>query len=161
MLLKHAAPVLGCKCCRYLHASGRGLPQGAGLMSVYLFMKRYAEEELYRPHPGPLPPPACPTAADYSGQFLHPDSWPPPQRGRSASEVSSDISIQLTQTPQQPPPKGGKQLPGDHHVVWAFVSSQLPASSSLLLLHLLLLPSSLPPGCHLHLTKSSPPSPPT
>lgn len=82
------------------------LPQGAGVMSVYLFMKRYAEEELYRPHPA-LYRPRMSNCSDYSGQFLHPDSWPPPQRGRSASEVSSDISIQLTQTPQQPPPKGG------------------------------------------------------
>lgn len=75
-------------------------------MSVYLFMKRYAEEELYRPHPA-LYRPRMSDCSDYSGQFLHPDSWPPPQRGRSASEVSSDISIQLNQTPQQPPHKGG------------------------------------------------------
>lgn len=80
--------------------------QGAGVMSVYLFMKRYAEEELYRPHPA-LYRPRMSDCSDYSGQFLHPDSWPPPQRGRSASEVSSDISIQLNQTPPQPPPKGG------------------------------------------------------
>lgn len=82
------------------------LTQGAGVMSVYLFMKRYAEEELYRPHPA-LYRPRMSDCSDYSGQFLHPDSWPPPQRGRSASEVSSDISIQLNQTPPQPPPKGG------------------------------------------------------
>uniref|UniRef100_A0A674PF43 Voltage-dependent calcium channel gamma-7 subunit n=1 Tax=Takifugu rubripes TaxID=31033 RepID=A0A674PF43_TAKRU len=87
-------------------ASSFLLKEGAGVMSVYLFMKRYAEEELYRPHPA-LYRPRMSNCSDYSGQFLHPDSWPPPQRGRSASEVSSDISIQLTQTPQQPPPKGG------------------------------------------------------
>lgn len=74
-------------------------------MSVYLFMKRYAEEELYKPHPA-LYRPRMSDCSDYSGQFLHPHSWPPSQRGRSASDVSSDISIQLNQTPQQPPPKG-------------------------------------------------------
>ncbi|KPP66216.1 Voltage-dependent calcium channel gamma-7 subunit-like [Scleropages formosus] len=76
---------------------------GAGVMSVYLFMKRYAEEEMYRPHPA-LYRPRLSECSDYSGQFLHPESWPPPQRGRSASEVSSDISIQLNQTPPPPPP---------------------------------------------------------
>ncbi|KAF0024200.1 hypothetical protein F2P81_023002 [Scophthalmus maximus] len=92
-----------------LTSTGHG---GAGVMSVYLFMKRYAEEELYRPHPA-LYRPRMSDCSDYSGQFLHPDSWPPPQRGRSASDVSSDISIQLNQTPppqqqqQQQPPKGG------------------------------------------------------
>lgn len=75
-------------------------------MSVYLFMKRYAEEEMYRPHPS-LYRPRLSECSDYSGQYLHPESWPPPQRGRSASEVSSDISIQLNQTP--PPPKGSSQ----------------------------------------------------
>ncbi|XP_073319609.1 calcium channel, voltage-dependent, gamma subunit 7a isoform X1 [Pagrus major] len=87
-------------------ASSFLLKEGAGVMSVYLFMKRYAEEELYRPHPA-LYRPRMSDCSDYSGQFLHPDSWPPPQRGRSASEVSSDISIQLNQTPPQAPPKGG------------------------------------------------------
>lgn len=76
-------------------------------MSVYLFMKRYAEEELYRPHPA-LYRPRMSECSDYSGQFLHPDSWPPPQRGRSASDVSSDISIQLNQTPpSQAQTRGG------------------------------------------------------
>ncbi|XP_053190928.1 calcium channel, voltage-dependent, gamma subunit 7a isoform X1 [Scomber japonicus] len=88
-------------------ASSFLLKEGAGVMSVYLFMKRYAEEELYRPHPT-LYRPRMSDCSDYSGQFLHPDSWPPPQRGRSPSDVSSDISIQLNQTPPpQPPPKGG------------------------------------------------------
>ncbi|CAG11692.1 unnamed protein product, partial [Tetraodon nigroviridis] len=77
-------------------ASSFLLKEGAGVMSVYLFMKRYAEEELYRPHPS-LYRPRLSNCSDYSGQFLHPDSWPPPQRGRSPSEASSDISIQLTQ----------------------------------------------------------------
>eukprot|EP00063_Salmo_salar_P022484 XP_013997319.1 PREDICTED: voltage-dependent calcium channel gamma-7 subunit-like [Salmo salar] len=87
-------------------ASSFLLKEGAGVMSVYLFMKRYAEEEMYRPHPS-LYRPRLSECSDYSGQYLHPESWPPPQRGRSASEVSSDISIQLNQTP--PPPKGSSQ----------------------------------------------------
>ncbi|KAL4616710.1 voltage-dependent calcium channel gamma-7 subunit-like [Arapaima gigas] len=84
-------------------ASSFLLKEGAGVMSVYLFMKRYAEEEMYRPHPA-LYRPRLSECSDYSGQFLHPESWPPPQRGRSGSEVSSDISIQLNQTPPPPPP---------------------------------------------------------
>uniref|UniRef100_A0A4W5N3D6 Calcium channel, voltage-dependent, gamma subunit 7a n=1 Tax=Hucho hucho TaxID=62062 RepID=A0A4W5N3D6_9TELE len=80
------------------HCACAALSQGAGVMSVYLFMKRYAEEEMYRPHPS-LYRPRLSECSDYSGQYLHPESWPPPQRGRSASEVSSDISIQLNQTP--------------------------------------------------------------
>nr|XP_040045590.1 calcium channel, voltage-dependent, gamma subunit 7a [Gasterosteus aculeatus aculeatus] len=88
-------------------ASSFLLKEGAGVMSVYLFMKRYAEEELYRPHPA-LYRPRMSECSDYSGQFLHPDSWPPPQRGRSASDVSSDISIQLNQTPpSQAQTRGG------------------------------------------------------
>ncbi|XP_056154780.1 voltage-dependent calcium channel gamma-7 subunit-like isoform X2 [Lampris incognitus] len=89
-------------------ASSFLLKEGAGVMSVYLFMKRYAEEELYRPHPA-LYRPRLSDCSDYSGQFLHPDSWPPPQRGRSGSDVSSDISIQLNQTPPPVPmaPKAG------------------------------------------------------
>ncbi|KAM3873111.1 voltage-dependent calcium channel gamma-7 subunit [Diretmus argenteus] len=93
-------------------ASSFLLKEGAGVMSVYLFMKRYAEEEMYRPHPA-LYRPRLSESSDYSGQFLHPESsWPPPQRGRSASEASSDISIQLNQTPPAPskskPQMGGQ-----------------------------------------------------
>lgn len=81
----------------------RSMSQGAGVMSVYLFMKRYAEEEMYRPHPA-LYRPRLSESSDYSGQFLHPESsWPPPKRGRSTSEASSDISIQLNQAPPVPP----------------------------------------------------------
>ncbi|KAK7886326.1 hypothetical protein WMY93_025947 [Mugilogobius chulae] len=81
-------------------ASSFLLKEGAGVLSVYLFMKRYAEEEMYRPHPA-LYRPRMSESSDYSGQYLHPESttWPPPKRGRSTSEVSSDISIQLNQTP--------------------------------------------------------------
>ncbi|XP_068189697.1 voltage-dependent calcium channel gamma-7 subunit-like [Antennarius striatus] len=87
-------------------ASSFLLKEGAGVMSVYLFMKRYAEEELYRPHPT-LYRPRLSDCSDYSGQFLHPDSWGPPRRGRSASDASSDISIQLNQTPSQGSHRGG------------------------------------------------------
>ncbi|GLD63742.1 uncharacterized protein AKAME5_001533600 [Lates japonicus] len=83
-------------------ASSFLLKEGAGVMSVYLFMKRYAEEEMYRPHPA-LYRPRLSDSSDYSGQFLHPESsWPPPKRGRSTSEASSDISIQLNQAPPAP-----------------------------------------------------------
>lgn len=102
-------------------------------MSVYLFMKRYAEEELYRPHPA-LYRPRMSDCSDYSGQFLHPDSWAPPQRGRSASDVSSDISIQLNQTPPpQQPCKGGSssQVTPSSSGPSSAASYQLqPASSS-------------------------------
>uniref|UniRef100_A0A3Q3X1I0 Voltage-dependent calcium channel gamma-7 subunit n=1 Tax=Mola mola TaxID=94237 RepID=A0A3Q3X1I0_MOLML len=57
-------------------ASSFLLKEGAGVMSVYLFMKRYAEA-------------ACLTAATTA-------------RGRSTSEASSDISIQLNQAPPAP-----------------------------------------------------------
>ncbi|XP_074543019.1 voltage-dependent calcium channel gamma-7 subunit-like isoform X1 [Halichoeres trimaculatus] len=114
-------------------ASSFLLKEGAGVMSVYLFMKRYAEEELYRPHPA-LYRPRMSDCSDYSGQFLHPDSWPPPQRGRSASEVSSDISIQLNQTPPpKPPPKGGsssQQTPSSSGPSSAASYQLQPASSS-------------------------------
>ncbi|XP_062393815.1 voltage-dependent calcium channel gamma-7 subunit isoform X1 [Sardina pilchardus] len=88
-------------------ASSFLLKEGAGVMSVYLFMKRYAEEEMYRPHPA-LYRPRLSECSDYSGQYLHPESWPPSQHVRRASEVSSDISIQLNQTPP-PPPKSSQQ----------------------------------------------------
>ncbi|XP_051921226.1 voltage-dependent calcium channel gamma-7 subunit [Hippocampus zosterae] len=93
-------------------ASSFLLKEGAGVLSVYLFMKRYAEEEMYRPHPA-LYRPRLSDSSDYSGQFLHPESsWPPPKRARSTSEASSDISIQLNQPPPPPPPpKGGHVNP--------------------------------------------------
>ncbi|XP_006868382.1 PREDICTED: voltage-dependent calcium channel gamma-7 subunit [Chrysochloris asiatica] len=66
---------------------------GAGVMSVYLFTKRYAEEEMYRPHPA-FYRPRLSDCSDYSGQFLQPEAW---RRGRSPSDISSDVSIQMTQ----------------------------------------------------------------
>ncbi|KAK7899291.1 hypothetical protein WMY93_020144 [Mugilogobius chulae] len=108
-------------------ASSFLLKEGAGVMSVYLFMKRYAEEELYRPHPA-LYRPRMSDCSNYSGQYLHPDSWPPPKRGRSASDVSSDISIQLTQTP---PPQQQQGTPPSSSGPSSAASYQLqPASSS-------------------------------
>ncbi|TNN41101.1 Voltage-dependent calcium channel gamma-7 subunit [Liparis tanakae] len=117
-------------------ASSFLLKEGAGVMSVYLFMKRYAEEELYRPHPA-LYRPRMSECSDYSGQFLHPDSWPPPQRGRSGSDASSDISIQLNQTPpSRGQTKGGggggsQATPPSSSAPSSAASYQLqPASSS-------------------------------
>lgn len=138
--------------------------QGAGVMSVYLFMKRYAEEELYRPHPA-LYRPRMSNCSDYSGQFLHPDSWPPPQRGRSASEASSDISIQLTQTPQ-PPPKGGgscQETPTSSGPSSAASYQLQPASSSSTSSSYphpfqLAATSTLPRAAHPHPHLSGPPS---
>ncbi|CAI5790790.1 voltage-dependent calcium channel gamma-7 subunit [Pogona vitticeps] len=74
-------------------ASSFLLKEGAGVMSVYLFTKRYAEEEMYRPHPA-FYRPRLSDCSDYSGQFLHPEVW---HRGRSPSDISSDVSIQMTQ----------------------------------------------------------------
>lgn len=65
--------------------------QSAGVMSVYLFMKRYTAEDLYRPHPG-FYRPRLSNCSDYSGQFLHPDAW---ARGRSPSDISSEASLQM------------------------------------------------------------------
>uniref|UniRef100_A0A5F9C929 Calcium voltage-gated channel auxiliary subunit gamma 5 n=1 Tax=Oryctolagus cuniculus TaxID=9986 RepID=A0A5F9C929_RABIT len=67
------------------------LTESAGVMSVYLFMKRYTAEDMYRPHPG-FYRPRLSNCSDYSGQFLHPDAW---VRGRSPSDISSDASLQM------------------------------------------------------------------
>ncbi|KTF76037.1 hypothetical protein cypCar_00029268 [Cyprinus carpio] len=67
------------------------LTEAAGVMSVYLFMKRYTAEEMYRPHPG-FYRPRLSNCSDYSGQFLHPDAW---ARGRSPSDFSSEASLQM------------------------------------------------------------------
>ncbi|OWK50414.1 Voltage-dependent calcium channel gamma-7 subunit [Lonchura striata] len=84
-----------------------GVTQGAGVMSVYLFTKRYAEEELCRAPPQLLRP-RLSTCSGLSAQFLQPRAWP---RARSASDASSDVSIQMTQNyppaikyPQRPAP---------------------------------------------------------
>ncbi|XP_007886926.1 voltage-dependent calcium channel gamma-5 subunit [Callorhinchus milii] len=67
------------------------LTESAGVMSVYLFMKRYTAEEIYRPHPN-FYRPRLSNCSDYSGQFLHPEGWP---RGRSPSDISSEASLQM------------------------------------------------------------------
>ncbi|KAL4687398.1 hypothetical protein H8959_019526 [Pygathrix nigripes] len=67
------------------------LTESAGVMSVYLFMKRYTAEDMYRPHPG-FYRPRLSNCSDYSGQFLHPDAW---VRGRSPSDISSEASLQM------------------------------------------------------------------
>ncbi|KAM6996818.1 LOW QUALITY PROTEIN: voltage-dependent calcium channel gamma-7 subunit [Passerculus sandwichensis] len=88
-------------------ASSFLLKEGAGVMSVYLFTKRYAEEELCRAPPHLLRP-RLSTCSGLSGQFLQPRAWP---RARSPSDASSDVSIQMTQNyppaikyPQRTPP---------------------------------------------------------
>ncbi|XP_063070265.1 voltage-dependent calcium channel gamma-5 subunit-like isoform X2 [Engraulis encrasicolus] len=75
------------------------LTESAGVMSVYLFMKRYAAEELYRPHPG-FYRPRLSDCSDYSGQFLHPEAWA--QRGRSPSDLSSEASLQMSAASSYP-----------------------------------------------------------
>ncbi|XP_061628357.1 voltage-dependent calcium channel gamma-5 subunit isoform X1 [Phyllopteryx taeniolatus] len=68
------------------------LTETAGVMSVYLFMKRYTAEEMYRPRQG-FYRPRLSNCSDYSGQFLHPDAWA--GRGRSPSSFSSEASLQM------------------------------------------------------------------
>ncbi|KAB5584477.1 hypothetical protein PHYPO_G00108010 [Pangasianodon hypophthalmus] len=68
------------------------LTEAAGVMSVYLFMKRYTAEELYRPHSN-FYGPRLSNCSDYSAQFLHPDAW---TRGRSPSDISSEASLQMS-----------------------------------------------------------------
>ncbi|XP_031425114.1 voltage-dependent calcium channel gamma-5 subunit [Clupea harengus] len=68
------------------------LTESAGVMSVYLFMRRYAAEELYRAHPS-FYRPRLSDCSDHSGQFLHPEAW---ARGRSPSDLSSEASLQMS-----------------------------------------------------------------
>uniref|UniRef100_A0A8B9ZU97 Calcium voltage-gated channel auxiliary subunit gamma 7 n=1 Tax=Anas zonorhyncha TaxID=75864 RepID=A0A8B9ZU97_9AVES len=85
---------------------GRSVQGGAGVLSVYLFTKRYAEEEPCRA-PAALLRPRLSACSGLSGQFLQPRAWP---RARSPSDASSDVSIQMTQSYppaiQSPPPRG-------------------------------------------------------
>lgn len=78
-------------------ASSFLLKEGAGVLSVYLFMKRYTDEELCRPNPTVYKPRLSDTGSDFSSQFLQPRLWPV-QRGRSASDLSSDVSIQMNES---------------------------------------------------------------
>lgn len=67
--------------------------QSAGVMSVYLFMKRYSAEEMYQPNHPSFYHPRLSNCSDHSGQFLHPDAW---SRGRSPSDISSEASLQMS-----------------------------------------------------------------
>lgn len=67
--------------------------QSAGVMSVYLFMKRYTAEELYQPRHASFYRPRLSNCSDHSGQFLHPEAW---SRGRSPSDISSEASLQMS-----------------------------------------------------------------
>lgn len=67
--------------------------QSAGVMSVYLFMKRYTAEELYQPRHPTFYRPRLSNCSDHSGQFLHPEAW---SRGRSPSDISSEASLQMS-----------------------------------------------------------------
>ncbi|XP_017277353.1 voltage-dependent calcium channel gamma-5 subunit [Kryptolebias marmoratus] len=70
------------------------LTESAGVMSVYLFMKRYTAEEIYQPRRHPtFYRPRLSNCSDHSGQFLHPEVW---SRGRSPSDISSDASLQMS-----------------------------------------------------------------
>ncbi|NXY90337.1 CCG7 protein, partial [Alcedo cyanopectus] len=76
-------------------ASSFLLKEGAGVMSLYLFTKRYAAEELCRAPPSRgLLRARLSACSGQSGQFLQPGAWP---RARSPSDASSDVSIQMTQ----------------------------------------------------------------
>ncbi len=67
--------------------------QSAGVMSVYLFMKRYTAEEIYQPRHPSFYRPRLSNCSDHSGQFLHPEAW---SRGRSPSDISSEASLQMS-----------------------------------------------------------------
>ncbi|XP_060946507.1 voltage-dependent calcium channel gamma-5 subunit isoform X1 [Limanda limanda] len=69
------------------------LTESAGVMSVYLFMKRYTAEEIYQPHHPSFYRPRLSNCSGHSGQFLHPQAW---SRGRSPSDISSDASLQMS-----------------------------------------------------------------
>ncbi|XP_036693680.1 voltage-dependent calcium channel gamma-5 subunit [Balaenoptera musculus] len=70
------------------------LTESAGVMAVHLFVKRCTAEDVYGPHPG-FYRPRLSNCSDHSGQFLHPDAW---ARGRSPSDISSDVSLQMSGT---------------------------------------------------------------
>ncbi|XP_049557878.1 voltage-dependent calcium channel gamma-5 subunit isoform X2 [Orcinus orca] len=57
----------------------------------FLLTERCTAEDVYRPHPG-FYRPRLSNCSDHSGQFLHPDAW---ARGRSPSDISSDVSLQM------------------------------------------------------------------
>ncbi|MEQ2271437.1 Voltage-dependent calcium channel gamma-5 subunit [Xenotaenia resolanae] len=69
------------------------LTESAGVMSVYLFMKRYTAEEIYQARHPNFYRPRVSNCSDHSGQYLHPESW---SRGRSPSDISSEASLQMS-----------------------------------------------------------------
>ncbi|KAF7666408.1 hypothetical protein LDENG_00107810 [Lucifuga dentata] len=69
------------------------LTESAGVMSVYLFMKRYTAEEIYQPHHPSFYRPRLSNCSDHSSQFLHPEAW---SRRRSPSDISSEASLQMS-----------------------------------------------------------------
>ncbi|XP_068193586.1 voltage-dependent calcium channel gamma-5 subunit-like isoform X2 [Antennarius striatus] len=69
------------------------LTESAGVMSVYLFMKRYSTEEIYQPHHTSFYRPRLSNCSDHSSQFLHPEVW---LRGRSPSDISSEASLHMS-----------------------------------------------------------------
>lgn len=87
-------------CCGFL-SSGRFIwiicinltLQSAGVMSVYLFMKRYTAEEIYQPRHPSFYRPRLSNCSGHSGQFLHPEAW---SRRRSPSDISSEASLQMS-----------------------------------------------------------------
>lgn len=79
--------------CSVSYESPRVPPQSAGVMSVYLFMKRYSAEEIYQPRHPSFYRPRLSNCSDHSGQFLHPQVW---SRGRSPSDISSEASLQMS-----------------------------------------------------------------
>ncbi|KAF7698216.1 voltage-dependent calcium channel gamma-5 subunit [Silurus meridionalis] len=62
------------------------LTESAGVMSVYLFTKRYTAEELYRPHTN-FYRPRLSNCSEHSTQFL--------QHCHSPSDISSEASLQM------------------------------------------------------------------
>lgn len=68
-------------------------PQIAGVMSVYLFMKRYTAEEIYQRRHLSFYRPRLSNCSDHSGQFLHPENW---SRRRSPSDILSEASLQMS-----------------------------------------------------------------
>ncbi|XP_068606141.1 voltage-dependent calcium channel gamma-5 subunit isoform X2 [Brachionichthys hirsutus] len=68
------------------------LTESAGVLSVYLFMKRYTTEETYQPHRTSFYRPRLSNCSDHSSQFLHPEAW---SRGQSPSDISSEASLQM------------------------------------------------------------------
>ncbi|XP_034395713.1 voltage-dependent calcium channel gamma-5 subunit-like isoform X2 [Cyclopterus lumpus] len=69
------------------------LTESAGVMSVYLFMKRYSAEEMYRPRLQSFYRPRVSNCSGHSSQFLQPEVW---SRGRSPSDISSEASLQMS-----------------------------------------------------------------